>query len=190
MNPQSLSSLIALGEGFTTEFKRAMPSDLGREMCAFANATGGVIMLGISDAGEIVGVADHNQLKSRVQSTARSAEPPISVEVESVGEVLCVKVPYKYPTSTLQVRRLLRVLDGERSRAEILARLELKDRLNLMTEYLRPALVAGLVEMTIPDKPRSSKQRYRLTAKGRDLLAELDEGEDYLDREADDRKSR
>ncbi len=103
MNPQSLTDLIALGEGFAAEFKQAMPSDLGREMCAFANATGGVILLGVSDAGEIVGVADHNQLKSRVQSTARSAAPPISVEVESVGEVLCVKVPHKYPTSTPQV---------------------------------------------------------------------------------------
>ena len=82
MNPQSLSDLLALGEGSTTEFKRAMPSDLGREICAFANATGGVILLGVSDAGEIVGVDDHNRLKSRVQSTARSADPPISVEVE------------------------------------------------------------------------------------------------------------
>ena len=63
MNPQSLSDLLALGEGFTTEFKRAMPSDLGREICAFANATGGVILLGVSDAGKIVGVADHNRLK-------------------------------------------------------------------------------------------------------------------------------
>ena len=35
MNPQALTDLIALGEGFTTEFKRAMPSDLGREICAF-----------------------------------------------------------------------------------------------------------------------------------------------------------
>ena len=36
MNPQSLSDLVALGEGFTTEFKRAMPSNLGREICALA----------------------------------------------------------------------------------------------------------------------------------------------------------
>ena len=36
MNPQALTDLIALGEGFATEFKRAMPSDLGREICAFA----------------------------------------------------------------------------------------------------------------------------------------------------------
>ena len=63
MNPQSLSDLIALGEGFTTEFKRSMPSDLGREICAFANATGGVLLLGVSDAGEIVGVAEPQSAK-------------------------------------------------------------------------------------------------------------------------------
>ena len=36
MYEKALSDLIALGEGFTTEFKRAMSSDLGREICAFA----------------------------------------------------------------------------------------------------------------------------------------------------------
>ncbi len=55
MNAQELHTLIAQGEGFTSEFKRSMPSDLGREMCAFANASGGVILLGVTDKGEIVG---------------------------------------------------------------------------------------------------------------------------------------
>jgi ATP-dependent DNA helicase RecG len=96
MSLDNLSSLIDLGEGFTTEFKRSGTSHLGRELCAFANATGGVILIGVTDAGEVVGVKDHNRLKSEVQSIARSAEPPIAVDVESLGKVLCVIVPEQH----------------------------------------------------------------------------------------------
>ena len=96
MCEKTLSDLIALGEDFTTEFKLAMPSmpsALGREICAFANATGGVILLGVADDGTVCGIAEHNRLKSEIQSIARSAEPSITVEVDSVGEVLYVRVP-------------------------------------------------------------------------------------------------
>lgn len=93
MKNQDLHNLLALGEGFTTEFKRSGTSNLGREVCAFANATGGVILIGVADNGTVTGVANHNRLKSEVQAIARSAEPPIAVEIESVGEVLCVTVP-------------------------------------------------------------------------------------------------
>ena len=58
----------------------------------FANATGGAILLGVEDDGRVCGVQGHNRLKSRVQSIARSAEPSIGVDVESMGE-LCVRVP-------------------------------------------------------------------------------------------------
>ena len=39
--------------------------------------------------------------------------------------------------------------------------LELKHRPTFRDNYLLPALELGYIEMTIPDKPRSSKQRYR-----------------------------
>ena len=42
MSEHKLASLTALGEGFTTEFKRSLPANLSAEVCAFANATGGV----------------------------------------------------------------------------------------------------------------------------------------------------
>lgn len=93
MTQDVISDVIAHGEGSTVEFKRSMTKDIGRALCAFANAGGGTILIGVSDAGKIVGVADHNRLKSRVQSTARSADPLIEVDVESVGRVLRVTVP-------------------------------------------------------------------------------------------------
>jgi ATP-dependent DNA helicase RecG len=96
MNRPILADLIALGEGFTTEFKHALPSDLGREICAFANASGGVILIGVDDAGTVIGVQDHNRLKSQVQSVARSADPPVAVAVDSEGDVLRVTVPEQH----------------------------------------------------------------------------------------------
>lgn len=53
---------------------------------------------------------------------------------------------------------------------EAQAALALKGQANFKDRYLGPALEAGLVEMTIPDKPRSSKQKYRLPEKGRKVL--------------------
>ena len=96
MNEKTLSNITALGEGFTTEFKCSMSSNLGREICAFANATGGVILIGVTDDGEIVGVANHNKLKSQVQSIARSADPPIAVETDSINGVLCITIPEQH----------------------------------------------------------------------------------------------
>lgn len=93
MTPEALAALVAGGEGSGVEFKRGMPSDLGRELCGFANAGGGIVLIGVSDAGEIVGIREHNRLKSEVQSVARSADPSIQVRIESVDRVLVVRVP-------------------------------------------------------------------------------------------------
>ena len=47
------------------------------------------------------------------------------------------------------------------------------DRTKFRNQVLNPLLKDGLLEMTIPDKPQSSKQKYRLTDKGRKLLEEM-----------------
>ncbi len=39
MNPKAFYNILSLGEGFTTEFKCSGTPNLGREICAFANAT-------------------------------------------------------------------------------------------------------------------------------------------------------
>ena len=90
------TNFIALGEGFTTEFKRSVSDNIGREICAFANSTGGVILVGFEDDGTVTGVSKANHVKSQVQSIARSADPPISIDIDAVGEVLCVTIPEQH----------------------------------------------------------------------------------------------
>ena len=67
---------------------------------------------------------------------------------------------------TREVLRLLCVLHGEMKRQEMQAVLGLKHEDHFRNANLVPSLKAGVVEMTIPDKPRSSRQRYRLTQAG------------------------
>ena len=49
------------------------------------------------------------------------------------------------------------------------------NRTKFRDQVLSPLIEDGLIKMTIPDKPRSSKQKYRLTAKGKKLLDEKKE---------------
>lgn len=63
---------------------------------------------------------------------------------------------------TPHIKALLTALgDQEMSLKELLASLGIKDRNSFTKNYLSPALAAGLVERTIPDKPTSRLQRYR-----------------------------
>ena len=73
---------------------------------------------------------------------------------------------------TGEVIRLLHVLIGEMKRAELQESLQLRHEDYFREAYLVPALKTGLIEMTIPDKPRSGNQKYRITPKGRQVLAQ------------------
>jgi ATP-dependent DNA helicase RecG len=72
-----------------------------------------------------------------------------------------------------EVQRLLGVMVGEMKRTDIQETLALRHEDYFRATYRIPALTASVIEMTIPDKPTSSKQKYRLTQKGCDLIAKL-----------------
>ena len=89
---KELAKLISTGEGYTIEFKSS-PSHIAREICSFANAAGGYILVGINDQGEITGVRDTNKTISDIQSTARNIDPPLVLDIRSVQNVIIVTVP-------------------------------------------------------------------------------------------------
>jgi hypothetical protein len=73
-------------------------------------------------------------------------------------------------------RLLLALTDEEKSSGDLRSALGIKHRPNFRDNYLHPALDAELIEMTILEKPSSSKQKYRLTAKGEAFLATQQQG--------------
>ncbi len=47
---------------------------------------------------------------------------------------------------------------------ELMKKLKLKDRKSFRKHYIVPAMKAGLIEMTVPDKPNSRLQKYRMVS--------------------------
>ena len=67
----------------------------------------------------------------------------------------------------------LKLFDGEHSRTELMSLLNLKDIKNFKKNYLKIALDENYVELTIPEKPNSNLQKYRLTEKGMFIVNKL-----------------
>jgi len=81
-----------------------------------------------------------------------------------------ISTPQDTPQVTPQVIRVYRAVgDRALTKQQIMTILGLEDREHFRLTYLQPALAAGLLEMTIPDKPTSKNQKYRATKKGKEL---------------------
>jgi predicted HTH transcriptional regulator len=77
------------------------------------------------------------------------------------------------PKSVLSAAQVqvLEIASVARSLPELMAPSGVKNKTRFRDQVVAPLLDAGLLEMTIPDKPRSSKQQYHTTNAGRAALA-------------------
>ena len=68
---------------------------------------------------------------------------------------------------TDQVAKLLAALkESPKTATELMTELGLSHRPTFRKNYLRPAMDAGLVEMTRPESPTAKNQKYRLVVDG------------------------
>ncbi|MBO2007682.1 helix-turn-helix domain-containing protein [Hymenobacter negativus] len=96
-----LYELIARGEGEELEFKQKTthPSRISRTLVSLANTRGGQVLVGVDDAGRILGVRDPEEELFVLREAAQHyVEPPLTElryqEVEEDGRiVLIVTVP-------------------------------------------------------------------------------------------------
>lgn len=95
-----LTRYLNQGESSQVEYKRTLSSAyrIARTLTAFANTSGGTILIGIDDDGRTVGVdSEFREMQIIERATDFLIEPPLSVTCESVRHegrtVLVVAVP-------------------------------------------------------------------------------------------------
>lgn len=100
VTPEDVEAWIAGGEGRRLELKRGLPRPerTARVLCAFANTSGGILLVGVTDGRRVVGVPRPAEAIARLRSIAESGlRPPLAVVVRAVamegGTVVCCSVP-------------------------------------------------------------------------------------------------
>ena len=103
---------------------------------------------------------------------------PVAVkETDSANKEVSTPVEAITGTKSALSRRqveILRQCEQESAIVDLMNIAERSDRTKFRNQVLSPLLADGLIAMTIPGKPTSSKQRYRTTHKGEALLASLE----------------
>ena len=85
--------MIKTGEGYHLEFKRSLDKSFAEEVCAFANSSGGKILLGIADDGKSSGLKTDNVLLSRIQDHIKPIEPHLEIRISVLDNIVVVDIP-------------------------------------------------------------------------------------------------
>ena len=100
MTLQELTYIISQGENSSVEFKESAvrPEAVAREMTAFANSAGGVIIIGVADDGLVTGIGDRVNIEEWIMNIARTSVVPaliVSCDIISIeaATVCVVSVP-------------------------------------------------------------------------------------------------
>ncbi len=99
MKRQELRDIIAGGESTTVEFKRKFtsPEKIAKEIIAFANTSGGYLLVGVNDDGSIVGVESEKEAAALLEIARLVIVPDLPLHIEIVEieykDVLVVRVP-------------------------------------------------------------------------------------------------
>ena len=93
------TEIVNDGEGLTVEFKRKVstPEKIARELIAFANTSGGVILFGIDDDKSVVGVeSEKGEMEFISMAAGELSDPPIPYQLTIFNvrgrDVLCVEI--------------------------------------------------------------------------------------------------
>lgn len=108
MKRHELREIILGGESSTVEFKRKFTSGdkIARELIAFANTSGGYLLIGVDDDRKIIGVDSEKHELAQIGVAAALIEPPLDLVTEVVEIEWKDVVVIHVPNSPLKPHRL------------------------------------------------------------------------------------
>jgi hypothetical protein len=115
--------------------------------------------------------AESNQAQATAQARATGTTQDKALSAELLWKVAeALGIPTAQATA--QAAKVLSAADAEpgKTRDELQTAADIAHREHFRKAYLEPLVAAGWLERTLPDKPTSPNQKYRLTAKGRAWL--------------------
>ena len=137
---------------------------------AAVSEAGGATTPKATRAGVVGEVEAGDQPESQPESAeSRSESQPESAESQPESR------PESQPES-LALRVLKELADGPMSKTELSSSLGQKKISGQLNKVIRLLVADGRIAYTIPDKPRSRLQQYRLTDKGRAAVAAVEPG--------------
>ncbi len=100
MKTKELKEIISKGENLNTEFKQRFSTHnkIAKEIIAFANTKGGVLLFGVDDDGSIYGVESEKEVAELVTETIDEyCEPVVKHSIEFIEiygrEIVVVNIP-------------------------------------------------------------------------------------------------
>lgn len=115
------------------------------------------------------GIAFRITFTNKKYSEQHELQPEFENELSAIGTKLGLsrhQVGTKLAPGWNQVLTILEFCKSPQPLQAIIAKAEWKDRTKFRNKYINPFLEMNLIQMTIPDKPNSSKQKYITTEKG------------------------
>jgi predicted HTH transcriptional regulator len=98
---RDLHNYLRDGEGAQIEFKRQFTTSekIAKEMIAFANSRGGVILFGVDDDGRAIGIeSEKSDVEEIEHAAAFYCEPPLTIRTEIIringdADIIVVTIP-------------------------------------------------------------------------------------------------